>query len=163
VARETIAWLGLGPIMGNDLQTERESFDDTQRIETGACANSYERSSTETQQVPFSSSVDPPRPLHDQREIEDPGSIAEAPHVTISKPSDESKKNVDQPSGRSRQSQRPDIQAALDAVMTTPPTVGDTGTCASYGLVRSDEVVLSDQCINTDPEDLPSQLTASGR
>jgi hypothetical protein len=141
--------------MGNGVQTER---DDTQRTETGACANSDERSSKATQQVPFSSSVDPPRPL--QREVEDPGSIAEAPHVTIAKPSDESKKNVDQPSGQSSQSQRPDVQAALDAVVTTPPTVGDTGTYA-----RSDEVVavLSDQCINTDPEDLPSQLIASGR
>ena len=126
--------------MGNDLQTERESLDDSQKAESGACPNSDERSSAVTQ-VAFSSSVDPPRPL--QCEI---GSITEAPNVTISKPSDESKEIVHQRSSQS---------AAVheDASTTTPPT--DSGTPR---LVRSDEMVLSDQCIETDTEDKPSQL-----
>ena len=139
--------------MGNDLQTERESLDDSQEAESGACPNSDERSSAVTR-VPFSSSVDPPRPL--QHEIEDPGSTAEleASNVTISKPSDESKESVDQPNGRSSQSQL-DTQAVQDALMTTPPTEGDNGTSR---LVRSDEMVLSGQCIETDIEDKPSEL-----
>ena len=137
--------------MGNDLQTERESLDDSQGAESGACSNSDERSTSSavTQQVAFSSSVDPPRPL--QREIEDPGSTAEAPNVTICRPSDEPKESVDQPNGQSSQSQL-DTQAVQDALMTTPPAEG------TPRLVRSDEMVLSDQYIETDTEDKPSQL-----
>ena len=141
--------------MGNDLQTERESSDDSQEAESGVCTDiNDERSSMATQQVAFSSSVDPPRPL--QREIEDPGSTAEAPNVTISifQPSDESKESVNQPNGQSSRSQF-DKQAVQDALMTTPPAEGDSGTPR---LVRSDEMVLSDQCIVTDTEDKPSQL-----
>ena len=142
--------------MGNDLQTERESLDhiDSQEAENGhgARPKNDERSSALTQEVAFSSSVDPPRPL--QREIEDPGSTAEAPNVTISKPSDESKESVDQPNAQSSRSQL-DTQAVQDALMTTPPTEGDSGTPM---LVRSDEMVLLDQCIETDTEDKPAQL-----
>ena len=137
--------------MGNDLQTERES--DSQEAESGACPNNDERLSAVTQQVAFSSSVDPPRPL--QREIEDPGSTAEAPNVTISKPSDETKESVDQPNGQSSQSQVDTQVAVQDVLMTTPPTEGDSETLR---LVRSDEMVLSGQCIETDTEDKPSQL-----
>ena len=136
-------------LMGNDLQTERESLDDGQEAESGACPNNDERSSAVTQQIAFSSSVDPPRPL--QREIKDPGSTAEAPNVTISKPSDESNESVDQPNDQSSQSQL-DTQAVRDASVTTPPTEGDSGPPR---LVRSD---VSDQCIETDTEDKPSQL-----
>ena len=136
--------------MGNDLQTERESLDDSQEAESGACPNNDERLSAVKQQVAFSSSVDPPRPL--QREIEDPGSAtAEAPNVTISKPSDESKESVDQPNDQRSLSQL-DIQVVQDASVTTPPTDG------TPRLVRSDEMVLSGQCIGTDTEDKPSQL-----
>ena len=142
--------------MGNDLQTERESLDDSQEAESGACPNNDERLSAVKQQVPaFSSSVDPPRDRPLQREIEDPGSTAEAPNVTISKPSDESKESVDQPNGQSSRSQL-DTQAVQDALMTTPPAEGDSGTPSR--LVRSDEMVLSGQCIETDTEDKPSQL-----
>ena len=128
---------------------------DSQEAENGhgARPNNDERSSALTQEVAFSSSVDPPRPL--QREIEDPGSTAEAPNVTISKPSDESKESVDQPNGQSSRSQL-DTQAVQDALMTTPPAEGDSGTPSR--LVRSDEMVLSGQCIETDTEDKPSQL-----
>ncbi len=143
--------------MGNDLQTERESLDDSQELEaeSGACANSGDRSSAETQQTPFSSSVDPPRPL--QREIKDPGSTVEASDVTIhvSKPSDESKESVDQPNGQSSQSQL-DTQ---DASMTTPPAEG------TPRLVRGHGMLLSDQNIDfneTDAEDQPSQLEEAG-
>ena len=138
--------------MGNDLQTERESLDDSQEAESGACPNNDERSSAVTQQVPFSSSVDPPRPL--QRGIEDPGSTVEAPNVTISKFSDESKESVDQPNSQSSQS-RLDTQAVQDGCMTTPPAEGDSRTPR---LVRSDEMVLSGQCTETDTEDKPTQL-----
>ena len=133
--------------MGNayDLQTERESLDDSLEAESGACP----RSSVVAQQVAFSSSVDPPRPI--QREIEDPGSTAEAPNVTISKPSDESKESVDQPNDQTSKSQL-DTQAVQDALMTTPPTEG------TPRLVRSNEVVLSDQYIEIDTEDKPAQL-----
>ena len=139
--------------MGNDLQTERESLDDSLEAKSRACPNSDERStSSAVTQVAFSSSVDPPWPL--QREIKDPGSTAEAPDVTISKPSDESKESVDQPNGQSSQSQL-DTQAVQDALMTTPPTEGGSGTPR---LVRSNEMVLSGQYIETDTEDKPSQL-----
>ena len=71
--------------MDNNLQKEAESPDDSQQAGSG---NVKERSSTVTQQTPFSSCVDPPCL---QLEIENHGSTTEANDngVTISRLTDE--------------------------------------------------------------------------
>jgi hypothetical protein len=114
--------------MGNDLQTERESLDDSREVEIGACADSDERPSAATQ-VPFSSSVDPPRPL--QREIEDLGSTAQAPDMRISKPSDESKESGDQPNDQLGQSSQSQLDTQ-DVSMTEVDKTRDTRECRNF-------------------------------
>ena len=145
--------------MGNDLQKESELSDDSQQ-QAGSGANSDERPSAATQPAPFSSCVDPPPRL--QREIEDPGSIAEATNVTVSKPNDESVESIHQTNEcLDQSSSQPQLSQAMpvnESLTTTPPTEPDAGTA---GLVRDLGTLSSDQCVKvseTDTDDVLPQL-----
>lgn len=133
--------------MGNDLQKESELSDDSQQQAGRSGANSDERPSAVTQPAPFSSCVDPaPRFQH---EIEDPGSIAEATNVTVSKPNDESVESIHQTNEcLDQSSSQPQLSQAMpvnESLTTTPPT--EPGRCWNCRTSeRSWDVIIRSVC-----------------